>query len=79
MPYLHVNCTRTAITHPALQLPAGHKQVRKLEGSVAASSNDAAAGRAEAKQARAALSALEWRVDKVCSARRGLVRLWMTV
>ena len=42
-----------------------NQQVRELEGAVAAAGTDAAAGRAEAKQARAALAALEWRVDKV--------------
>ncbi len=69
------NCTRTAIATPALQLSPHHKQVRELEGAVATASTDAAAGRVEAKQARAALAALEWRVDKVRWVnRRGLTR-----
>lgn len=46
-------------------LPRCGRQVRDLEGALAAAGTDAAAGRAEAKQARAALAALEWRVDKV--------------
>lgn len=46
-------------------LPSLLPQVRELEGVVAAAGADAAAGRAAAKQAHAALAALEWRVDKV--------------
>lgn len=69
-------CTRTTFAskcHQVVAVPAAislnllpcNQQVRELEGAVTAAGTDAAAGRAEAKQARAALAALEWRVDKV--------------
>lgn len=44
-----------------------------MEGALAAAGTDAAAGRAEAKQARAALAALEWRVDKVGAGEESVV------
>ncbi|PRW33219.1 hypothetical protein C2E21_7740 [Chlorella sorokiniana] len=50
------------------------RRVRELEGTVEAASTDAATGRAEVKQARAALAALEWRVDKSSDATIGTLK-----
>lgn len=47
------------------------QRVQVLEGAAAAATADGAAGRAAVKQARAALAALEWRVDMVGGARQG--------